>query len=320
MKKEAVRSLEFQGLSIVVETDQSQYRHWYDPHGKERGHTKMTHPYGYISGTLGTDGDEVDVYVGPCTDSDRVFVVTQMSAPDFAAVDEQKVMLGFNDPVSAKTAYLQNFNSARFFGTVKEMTVSELKAKLTEQYGGLLKANTTLINSHESDKMSCNNMLYLDLATARLSHPPESESGSKPMNKSSSNEEALDLKKEASASANEDESVDKSLEDFEQIVKALKAAAIAGLSRQERLNAVYRLGMAQGRQKPLETEAVVIPADQLNVGIDKGQLRPSYEPPVVPLRAVETPYAIPPRVCGDHEYGVKISESQEAPAFHKRGQ
>ncbi|NJL53704.1 hypothetical protein HC928_00265 [bacterium] len=129
----------FQGLDIAVENNAGSTRHWSDPHSGEAGSTTMVHPYGFIYGTLGTDGDEVDVYIGPDWFSQDVYIVTQMKKPDFKEIDEQKVMLGFSSELEAKKAYLLHFNDDRFFGSMKKMSMSEFKAKLTNHKGKLIK-------------------------------------------------------------------------------------------------------------------------------------------------------------------------------------
>lgn len=131
--------LEFQGLPISIENKAGSSRHWYDPHADEHGTTKMKYPYGYVRGTLGVDGDEVDVFVGPDESSTKVFVVTQMKAPDFEDVDEQKVMLGFSSASSAKEAYLEHYTDSKFFGSMKELSVEQFKEKLKTHKGKLIK-------------------------------------------------------------------------------------------------------------------------------------------------------------------------------------
>jgi len=120
----------FQGLDIAIENRKGSKRYWYDPHGKEQGSTHMHFDYGYIRKTKGTDGDHVDVYLGPNEASDRVFIINQMKKPGFDKFDEQKVMLGFDSAEEAKKAYLKQYDDPRFFGSMKEMTFSEFKTKV----------------------------------------------------------------------------------------------------------------------------------------------------------------------------------------------
>lgn len=120
----------FQGLDIAIENRKGSERKWYDEHGKESGSTFMHCDYGYIRLTKGTDGDHVDVYVGPSTDCQKAYLVNQMCKPDFKKFDEQKVMLGFDSAEDAKKAYLRQYNDPRFFGTMKEMSMDDFKTKV----------------------------------------------------------------------------------------------------------------------------------------------------------------------------------------------
>lgn len=131
--------MEFQGLPISVENRAGSHRHWYDPNADEHGSTEMKYPYGYIRGTLGLDGDAVDVFVGPEESSTKVFIVTQLKSPEFKEIDEQKVMLGFKTATDAKKAYLDHYTDSRFFGSMKEFTLEEFREKLQTHKGKLIK-------------------------------------------------------------------------------------------------------------------------------------------------------------------------------------
>lgn len=132
-------SLEFQGLPIAIENKAGDVRHWKDENSGESGSTVQKYPYGYVKETLGVDGDEVDVFIGPKKDGDKVFIITQMKKPGFTEVDEQKVMLGFEDEADAKRAYLEHYNNPKFFGSMKTFTVEEFKEKLHTYKGKLIK-------------------------------------------------------------------------------------------------------------------------------------------------------------------------------------
>lgn len=124
------RRMKFRGLDVSIETDKGELRHWYDPHNKTKGSTKMSHPYGYIRRTKGVDGDHVDVYIGPKEDAPNVYVVHQMKAPDFKKYDEDKCMVGFENAAAAKAAYLKNFDDPRFFGSMTTMPWAEFEKKV----------------------------------------------------------------------------------------------------------------------------------------------------------------------------------------------
>lgn len=130
---------EFQGMPISIENKKGSVRRWFDPHGNEKGSTKMHWAYGYIRGTRGTDGDHVDVYIGPNPDATHAFVVDQMKKPEGAIkkdgkpwkeFDEQKCMLGWDSAEEAKAAYLKQYDDPRFFGSLRAIPMSEFKEKV----------------------------------------------------------------------------------------------------------------------------------------------------------------------------------------------
>lgn len=128
-KKKIVRRLRFQGLDISIETDKGDVRHWYDPHNREKGTTKMRFPYGYIRRTMGADDEQIDCYVGPDEKATTVYVIEQLKAPDFKKFDELKVMLGFESEKQAKNAYLMHYNDERFFGKMRVVDLEDFKDK-----------------------------------------------------------------------------------------------------------------------------------------------------------------------------------------------
>jgi hypothetical protein len=120
----------FQGLPVSIENRKGSKRSWFDPHNQQSGTTHMKHAYGYIRGTKGTDGDHVDVYLGPDKNSENVFVVHQRKAPDFKEFDEDKCMLGFPDGKAAKDAYMAQYDKPGFFGGMTSMPMEEFKEKV----------------------------------------------------------------------------------------------------------------------------------------------------------------------------------------------
>lgn len=96
-------------FDITIEQPQGSVRRGTDANGKE-WESKMNNTYGYIRGTVGVDGDHIDVFLSNDIDGwdeRKVFVVDQYD-PD-GSFDEHKVMLGFNDADEAKGDYLANY-------------------------------------------------------------------------------------------------------------------------------------------------------------------------------------------------------------------
>lgn len=110
------------GLPIVIETEKGTRRSWM------RGPIPVD--YGYIQGTFSAEGphEQMDCYVGPFRDSEKVWVIDQVD-PETRAFDEHKVMLGFNREEEALAAYLGSFedNAGEIrVGDIHHMTVAQL--------------------------------------------------------------------------------------------------------------------------------------------------------------------------------------------------
>jgi len=117
--------IDFQGLKIDVENKKGEYRRGTDRDGHEWKCLMHAH-YGEIRDTEGTDGDKLDVYVGPNHDSSLVVVVRQHK-PDTGAFDEDKVMVGFDSVEEAIGAYKKQYDKPGFYkdGDYKAMPIGE---------------------------------------------------------------------------------------------------------------------------------------------------------------------------------------------------
>lgn len=116
---------EFQGLPIAIENRKGSVREGVGKDGKP-WRTVMKHPYGYIKGTKGADGDEVDCFVGPMKDGHHAYVVHQRKE-DGKTYDEDKVMLGFRSEDHARQEYLKHYNDPKFLGPVHAVSLEKLK-------------------------------------------------------------------------------------------------------------------------------------------------------------------------------------------------
>jgi hypothetical protein len=117
---------EHQGLPIAIENRKGSVRKGVDSDGKP-WRTKMIHPYGYIKGSKGADGEEIDCYVGPHKDAPNVHVVHQRKS-DGKTYDEDKLLLGFQTKKDAREAYLKHYNDPKFLGPMRTVAVEKLKA------------------------------------------------------------------------------------------------------------------------------------------------------------------------------------------------
>jgi hypothetical protein len=117
----AVKSMEFQGIPIRIETPKGQIR--------EGWTHRLPCDYGYIRHTEGGDGDQVDVFVGPNKDSNKVFIVDQMRRHK-DKFDEHKCLVGFDSKKKAvavyKAFYGREYNP-HFVGAVTELSINAFK-------------------------------------------------------------------------------------------------------------------------------------------------------------------------------------------------
>ena len=116
---------EFNDLVVNVENSAGTDRVGIDKDGKE-WRTHMKYDYGFIHAQKGEDGEGLDVYLGPDEEAKNVFVVHQ-NKPDTGKYDEDKCMLGFENQKAAKKAYLDHYDSEKFFGGMTVVQMDEFK-------------------------------------------------------------------------------------------------------------------------------------------------------------------------------------------------
>ena len=124
--------VEFNRFRIVIESPKGAVRTWVDSDGTP-GQTVMANDYGYIEGSLGADGDSVDVYLGPNEQAEWVYVIHQnKKSANFEQYDEDKCVLGADSANHAKDLYLRNYDDPRFFGGMSQMKVEDFREKLND--------------------------------------------------------------------------------------------------------------------------------------------------------------------------------------------
>lgn len=108
-----------QGVPIMLEWLKGETRKY------KSGYSKlMKANYGYIPGTRDSDGEQLDVYVGPKKDSELVFIINQLK--DDGSHDERKVMIGYQDEEAAKKSYLDHMPKNRL-GKISRTTMGIFK-------------------------------------------------------------------------------------------------------------------------------------------------------------------------------------------------
>lgn len=124
----------YQGFDVIIE----------NPVGSVRSgpgfSVTMTHPYGYFAGTVGADGDGVDVFLGPNELAEKAYIVHTQD-PSTGEYDEDKVMLGFDSCGEAMTAFFENYSHPHFFKGVETIFVEDLEEKFAKFAGKMIKAH-----------------------------------------------------------------------------------------------------------------------------------------------------------------------------------
>lgn len=121
------------GMDISIENKKGSYRSGVDPDG-HKWKTLMHYDYGYIRGTVGTDSDHVDCFIGPDKNAKKVYVIHQNN-PVTHKYDEDKCMLCFENAEAAKKAYMKQYDRPGFFGSMETLTVEQFKSFVFSKQG-----------------------------------------------------------------------------------------------------------------------------------------------------------------------------------------
>lgn len=118
------------GLRISIENRKGSIRRGVDHTGKP-WETKLPLSYGYVQGSVGLDGDQVDVFVkGDHPESCPVFLVTLMRPPTFTVPEEQKAFIGLTSSAQVKEMFCQMYKDPRQMGPILEMSFTTFKEKV----------------------------------------------------------------------------------------------------------------------------------------------------------------------------------------------
>lgn len=120
--------IKLHGLDITIENPEGSTRSGKDADGKP-WEVEMSAHYGYIRRTEGADEEQIDVYIGPKTDSNEVFVVDQVDA-ETGEFDEHKVILGAETQAEAEKLYDAHFDDGKGpdrRGAITQMPIEEFK-------------------------------------------------------------------------------------------------------------------------------------------------------------------------------------------------
>lgn len=117
--------VDWQGWRLHMETPAQGIREGVDPDGRGWRNVVKAH-YGYFAGTVGADGEGVDVFLGPFPESRVVWVLNQTNAD--GSFDEHKVLAGFIDARAAVDAYRLSYTPGwNRYGAPLRLTLDQLR-------------------------------------------------------------------------------------------------------------------------------------------------------------------------------------------------
>jgi len=118
--------IKIHGLDISIENPKGSIRKGISKSGKP-WKNEMTSHYGYIRRTVGGENEQLDVFVGPKPESEKVYVVKQMN-PNTNKFDENKVLMGYENEKKARIGYLSNYKKGwKGLGSIQEFSINEFK-------------------------------------------------------------------------------------------------------------------------------------------------------------------------------------------------
>lgn len=119
------------GMLFTIETAKGQTREGVNATTGKKWSVTMKNSYGYINRTSSAEpGDQMDFFMGPCPESEVVFVVDQnkFGTKDF---DEHKCVFGCWSAAEAKELYLSNYSAGwDGYRAVTAMTIPQFRAWL----------------------------------------------------------------------------------------------------------------------------------------------------------------------------------------------
>lgn len=120
------KKIKVQGVPICLEWLKGETRE-YKKGGVVKYKRLMEADYGYIPGTVDSDGEELDVYVGPDREARNAHVIRQMKKT--GGFDEHKVMVGYSSKSAAKASYIHHMGGTpERFGGMHSIPMSSLVA------------------------------------------------------------------------------------------------------------------------------------------------------------------------------------------------
>ncbi|ENV00357.1 hypothetical protein F969_00588 [Acinetobacter variabilis] len=121
------------GMNISIENPADSVRQGMGEDG-QKWEIKMKHHYGYFDGSMGADGDELDVFVKNNLDHepDHAYIISQVDRD--GSFDEHKVVIGAESEDDARDIYLSNYKPGwDGLGSIEKVTMAELQNRMHYQ-------------------------------------------------------------------------------------------------------------------------------------------------------------------------------------------
>ena len=143
------------GINITIENPKGTYRSGISDGVQWK--SLMNYTYGFINNSVGADGDEIDIFLGPLAESNQDFLVYIIHQNDCETglYDEDKIMFGFNSSIEAKQAYLSCYEENwGGYGSMEQTNIPGFIIWLKERTNGVfinklnLKNNEVMNNIH----------------------------------------------------------------------------------------------------------------------------------------------------------------------------
>lgn len=127
-------------IPITIENPKGSFRDGVSPQGVP-WKSQLNYTYGYIDDSVGADGEEIDVFLGPLASTEQdflVYIINQID-PTTGVFDEHKIMFGFSNWSEAKKAYLSCYEPGwKGFGSMDQISLtgfsSWIKSKSNEAF------------------------------------------------------------------------------------------------------------------------------------------------------------------------------------------
>ena len=125
------------GLDVTIENPKGSTRR--GSAGGQPWEAVLPAHYGYIKKTVGSDGDQVDVYVGDNPQSKKAYIVDQKAPSENGRFDEHKVILGAASLAQARELYMRAFSDGSGYkrlGAITSVSPKRLREWLNSDETG----------------------------------------------------------------------------------------------------------------------------------------------------------------------------------------